>query len=282
VPLSESAAVAPLAARGFFLHHAQPGEGGGYMQLAAWLPVDEPCALPSYASTYVGVGALVINARGEMLAVAERYSALVAEPGVRHWKLPGGLSERGERLAETALREVAEETGVRARFVSLIAMRHATAYLHGCSDLYVVALCRAEEEEGGAEDAHAPAASGALPPRPVITADPREIACAEWMSPRAFLANPDVYPFNKGIVAQALLAGARSVPRLACARESGRAGTRNFSYDVARQELSANLLPVEAGAGTSVGGALGEPEIVRLLGVSGEEADTLCKEWLCK
>ena len=37
-----------------------------------------------------------------------------------YWSLPGGHVEPGERVAETAAREVAEETGVTARILGLV------------------------------------------------------------------------------------------------------------------------------------------------------------------
>lgn len=42
------------------------------------------------------------------------------EPRLGEWSLPGGRIEPGERAAEAALRELAEETGVEARLTGLI------------------------------------------------------------------------------------------------------------------------------------------------------------------
>jgi len=45
---------------------------------------------------------------------------LIARDGGRVWCLPKGLVEPGERIRETALREVEEETGVRGEIVGKI------------------------------------------------------------------------------------------------------------------------------------------------------------------
>lgn len=63
----------------------------------------------------IGVGALVINDKNQVLAVSER-NALI--PG--SWKLPGGYCEMKEDLVEAAIREVEEETNIKTRFESVV------------------------------------------------------------------------------------------------------------------------------------------------------------------
>jgi ADP-ribose pyrophosphatase YjhB (NUDIX family) len=67
---------------------------------------------------------------GRVLLVASRY-ANHAEP---LWNLPGGRQQPGELLAETAIREIREETGLRARIVELAYLSESydgdTHYLH--------------------------------------------------------------------------------------------------------------------------------------------------------
>lgn len=48
--------------------------------------------------------------------IAERASGAA----IGSWSLPGGMVETGERLEEAALRELDEETGVRARIVGFV------------------------------------------------------------------------------------------------------------------------------------------------------------------
>ena len=80
--------------------------------LTHWLP-DSENKLPPNASHQVGVGAFVFDsATGRVLVVQERSGPLKGK-GV--WKMPTGLVMQGEDITEAAVREVYEETGVRAR-----------------------------------------------------------------------------------------------------------------------------------------------------------------------
>lgn len=45
----------------------------------------------------------------------------------------------GENIPQAAERELFEETGVKAKFKSLVGFRHAHNYAFGCSDIYMVA-----------------------------------------------------------------------------------------------------------------------------------------------
>lgn len=49
-----------------------------------WLPKHEQMSVPPFAHTMVGVGALVINEKNQVLVVSER-NALIPNS----WKLPG-------------------------------------------------------------------------------------------------------------------------------------------------------------------------------------------------
>ncbi|XP_053431037.1 nucleoside diphosphate-linked moiety X motif 6 isoform X3 [Nycticebus coucang] len=58
------------------------------------------------------------------------------------WKFPGGMSEPGEDIGDTAVREVFEETGIKSEFRSLLSIRqqHANPGAFGKSDMYII--CR--------------------------------------------------------------------------------------------------------------------------------------------
>ncbi|XP_042548943.1 nucleoside diphosphate-linked moiety X motif 6 isoform X2 [Dipodomys spectabilis] len=58
------------------------------------------------------------------------------------WKFPGGLSEPGEDIGDTAIREVFEETGIKSEFRSLLSIRqqHRSPGAFGKSDMYII--CR--------------------------------------------------------------------------------------------------------------------------------------------
>jgi 8-oxo-dGTP diphosphatase len=63
----------------------------------------------------VGVGAVIWNARGEVLLIRR------ANPPRQHqWSLPGGKVEFGEPLRAALLREIREETGLEIEILGLV------------------------------------------------------------------------------------------------------------------------------------------------------------------
>ncbi|KAM9661853.1 nucleoside diphosphate-linked moiety X motif 6 isoform 1-T1 [Morphnus guianensis] len=73
----------------------------------------------------------------------------VSEEGERKktinaWKFPGGLSNPGEDIGDTAVREVFEETGIKSEFKSILSIRqqHKHPGAFGKSDMYII--CRLE------------------------------------------------------------------------------------------------------------------------------------------
>uniref|UniRef100_A0A671P868 Nucleoside diphosphate-linked moiety X motif 6 n=1 Tax=Sinocyclocheilus anshuiensis TaxID=1608454 RepID=A0A671P868_9TELE len=104
--------------------------------LSLWLGPGED-RLPAFATHQVGVaGAVVDESNGKVLVVQDRNKTKNA------WKFPGGLSDLGENIDETAIREVFEETGVRSQFRSLLSIRqqHKLPGAFGMSDMYLI--CR--------------------------------------------------------------------------------------------------------------------------------------------
>lgn len=89
--------------------------------------------------SHVGVGAIVVNSRDEILCVRE------LRRNYRPWKVPGGLAELGEHIPEAAEREVLEETGIPTKFSSILSFRHSHGLANGRSDLYFV--CQLEPVE---------------------------------------------------------------------------------------------------------------------------------------
>ncbi|XP_056295845.1 nucleoside diphosphate-linked moiety X motif 6 [Pseudoliparis swirei] len=132
VPISLSRCAAAAHAHGFAFHHAQRH----HAVLALWLG-DGASRLPGYATHQIGVaGAVVDESNGKVLVVQDRNKTKNA------WKFPGGLSDPGENIGATAVREVLEETGVRSEFRALLGLRqqHDHPGAFGASDIYIV--CR--------------------------------------------------------------------------------------------------------------------------------------------
>ena len=177
VPL-DRAALVPIAAEiGFEYHHAEEN----YVLMT--LQLVKGAYIPPYATHYIGAGAVVINERDEILVVSERYRMGSSRgPG---YKLPGGALHAGEHLADGAVREVLEETGVHAKFESLACLRHWHGYRYDKSDIYFVCRLSALSTD--------------------ITMQEEEIAECLWMPVTEFLSDESgIHEFNKSIVKAAL------------------------------------------------------------------------------
>ncbi|XP_034038062.1 nucleoside diphosphate-linked moiety X motif 6 [Thalassophryne amazonica] len=132
VPISFSRCAAAASTHGFTFHHAK----NQYAVLALWMGEGES-KLPEFATHQVGVaGAVLDESSGKVLVVQDRNKTKNA------WKFPGGLSNPGENIGDTAVREVFEETGVRSEFRSMLSVRqqHKHPGAFGMSDLYII--CR--------------------------------------------------------------------------------------------------------------------------------------------
>lgn len=81
---------------------------------------------------------------------------------------------------DAAIREVFEETGIRAEFESILTLRQAHHGMFGCSDIYVVVNLRALTA--------------------VIEKCEREIAECRWMDVEEYLSHPHVHELNRFFV----------------------------------------------------------------------------------
>ena len=174
VPI-QLAELLPVATKaGFVFHHANEGD----VMLVCRLVED--AFVPMHATHYIGVGGVVINDRRELLVVCEKHRRSAAP----YYKLPGGALQPGEHLVDAVLREVLEETGVQARFESLVCFRHWHGYRYGKSDIYFV--CRLS------------------PLSQDLTMQAEEIEELLWMPVDDYFASDLVSVFNKRIVQAAL------------------------------------------------------------------------------
>lgn len=132
IPIESAVYVGVACKQGFEFHHAKPN----YVLLTLWLLKNEPSTLPKYGFTQIGVGAVVVNNKNQVLMVQERVSPSPLYQG--SWKFPGGLADPGESFHETAKREVMEETKIEATCVGVVSLRHSHNYRFGQGDIYVV------------------------------------------------------------------------------------------------------------------------------------------------
>lgn len=159
IPIEKSEFIPLAVSAGFVFHHAEKH----YLMLNHWLSEEEN-RMPANASHQVGVGCVVIN-NGKILAVQERTGPL---RGTGIWKMPTGLSDAGEDLCDTAIREVQEETGIETEFVSVLCIRQSHTALFGKSDLFFICLLR--------------------PKTTLIQMQLAEIAACEWIDADQFLS----------------------------------------------------------------------------------------------
>ena len=168
VPKSRTELLPACVDAGFDLHHTEPDR----IVMNSWIH-DSENMLPGYTTHTMGVGAVVINAQREILALQEATGPASERFGgaKSFWKYPTGLVDGGEDAGTAAVREVYEETGVDTEVVSLVALREA----HGASaggggaaglatNLFAVFLLK--PKEGG---------------NVAIKIDEREVAGCCWM-----------------------------------------------------------------------------------------------------
>lgn len=175
VPPGRTTLLSVALARGFEFHHCQRDE---LMLVKRILP---DAYIPLASTHTIGVGAVVLSETRELLTVLEQRD-VTARPG--YFKLPGGMLEEGEHLADGAVREVREETGVRAEFQGLLSLRHHHRGQFGASNIYAVCVLRPLSFE--------------------ITIDESEIGKAQWTPADEYLASEEVGLYNKRVVQAAL------------------------------------------------------------------------------
>ncbi|KAK4847018.1 hypothetical protein QYF36_024398 [Acer negundo] len=134
LPIEFSNLVEPTVKEGFRYHHAE----SDYLMLVKWIP-ETSDTLPSNASHRVGIGAFVMNDKGEVLVVQERNGRF---KGTNVWKLPTGTVDEGEDICTAAIREVKEETGVDTEFVEVLSFRQSHQSFFRKSDLFFVCMLR--------------------------------------------------------------------------------------------------------------------------------------------
>lgn len=87
--------------------------------------LDDPNA-PKATSIVIAASAFVLDEQGRLLMIRRTDSGLHA--------LPGGRHELGETMTETAVRETAEETGIRIKVTGLIGIYSNPSHVVAFSD----------------------------------------------------------------------------------------------------------------------------------------------------
>ncbi|XP_033743589.1 nucleoside diphosphate-linked moiety X motif 6-like [Pecten maximus] len=126
----------PIAAKlGFQFHHAEENN----CLLKLWMKENGEDKTPRFATHQVGVAGFVFREDTQsVLVVKDRKSKF------SYWKFAGGLSDLGEDIGDTAVREVFEETGVKTEFQSVMSVRqqHNQPGAFGRSDFFFVCRMR--------------------------------------------------------------------------------------------------------------------------------------------
>ena len=174
VPIEKAAIIHIATEAGFHFHHAATE----YLLLTKRLEAN--ALIPEYATHYIGAGGVVLNDKEELLVVSELHRRSESP----YYKLPGGALHAGEHIAACVEREILEETGVRAKFETLVCFRHWHGYRYEKSDIYFV--CRLS------------------PLSADITIQAEEIEECLWLPVQDYLASENVSTFNKHIVKAAL------------------------------------------------------------------------------
>ena len=159
----------PIAtSKGFFFHSCDEN----YVLVVKRLK--ENAIIPTAANHTLGVGAVVINDKNEILVIKEKISNL-------GYKLPGGHIDNGEMISAALEREVLEETGVIVEFESIISLGHFYPHQFHKSNLYVLCIAKPKSLE-------------------INIQDTQEILDAKWIDVNKYLADDEVLAYSKAVV----------------------------------------------------------------------------------
>ncbi|XP_055824903.1 nudix hydrolase 2-like isoform X1 [Solanum dulcamara] len=132
---------------GFWYHHAEPH----YLMLVYWIPKTEN-TIPENASHRVGIGAIVLNEKRELLVVQESSGKM---KGTGIWKIPTGVVEE-----------------IDTEFLEVLAFSQMHKSFFGKSDLFFICMMR--------------------PLMFNLQKQDLEIEAAQWMSLEEYAAQPFV------------------------------------------------------------------------------------------
>jgi ADP-ribose pyrophosphatase YjhB (NUDIX family) len=140
------------------------------------LQVIKNAYIPVPPTHTIGVGAVVINEKNELLMVRDRIHTSHSI-----YKLPGGMLEHAQSLEEGVVREVWEETGIKAKLIKMVSVLNSHPFTFNKSNMYVVFQLEALSSQINVIDTH-------------------EIEFALWMPLDEFFAHEEISEFQKKLV----------------------------------------------------------------------------------
>jgi len=129
--------------------------------------------IPFIPTHSLGAGAIVKNQSGQLLVIKEH--------GMNGYKLPGGHIELGEKIETAIVREVLEETGIHAEFLSILGFTTRHPFQFGKTNMYLVCRLNAVSET-------------------IQIQDIDEIAEAKWLDISEYLADERNAGFNRQMI----------------------------------------------------------------------------------
>ncbi len=142
--------------------------------------VTKDAYIPVPPTHTIGVGAVVINEKNELLMVRDRIHTSHSI-----YKLPGGMLEHAQSLEEGVVREVWEETGIKAKLIKMVSVLNSHPFTFNKSNMYIVFHLEALSFEINVIDTH-------------------EIEKALWMPLDEFFAHEEMSDFQKDLVTATL------------------------------------------------------------------------------
>ena len=132
--------------------------------------------IPVAPTHTIGVGAVVINEKNELLMVRDRIHTSNSI-----YKLPGGMLEHSQSLEEGVVREVWEETGIEAKLIKMVSVLNSHPFTFNKSNMYIVFQLEALSSKINVIDTH-------------------EIEKALWLPLKDFFENDEISEFQKSLV----------------------------------------------------------------------------------
>jgi len=166
--------IALALALGFEFHNCEA------KRVTLTFQVTKGAYIPVPPTHTIGVGAVVINEKNELLMVRDRIHTSHSI-----YKLPGGMLEHAQSLEEGVVREVWEETGIKAKFIKMVSLLNSHPFTFNKSNMYIVFQLEALSSEINIIDTH-------------------EIEEAIWMPLDDFFAHEEMSEFQKKLVNAAL------------------------------------------------------------------------------